>query len=204
MNRRTILGVLLAGGQSARMGGGDKCLLRLGGKTLLAHAIARAAPQVGTLILNANGAAARFVEYGLPVVADSVDGFAGPLAGILSALEYAHTHYPACTHVISFATDTPFFPDDLVARLFNATWERNMPLASAASGGRSHPVFGLWPVMLAGDLRRAMLDENIRKVDVWTGRHGTAVADYPVLPFDPFLNINRPEDLAQAERLLPE
>ncbi len=204
MNMNNILGVLLAGGKSARMGGGDKCLAQLAGKTLLAHAIARAAPQVGALILSANGDAARFAEYGLPVVADSIGGFAGPLAGILSALEYAHTHHPACTHVISFATDTPFFPTDLVEHLFDAARERNLPLACAASGGRSHPVFGLTPVTLAGDLRNAMLHENIRKVDMWTARHGAAVADYQVLPFDPFLNINRPEELAQAERLFPE
>lgn len=201
MTSQTIIGVLLAGGQSSRMGGGDKCLAMLGGETLLARAIARSAPQLDTLILNANGDAARFTGCGLPVVADGIDGFAGPLAGILSALEYAREVHPDCAYVVSFATDAPFFPDDLVARLFAAMRAQQKPLACAVSGGRTHPVFGVWPVALADDLRHAMTHEIIRKVDRWTARHGVALADYPVLPFDPFLNINTPEDLAAAGKL---
>jgi len=193
---------LLAGGQSRRMGGGDKCLHLLGGETLLSHAIARARPQVTALILNANGDAARFVGYDVPIVADSIGGFAGPLAGILTALEYASKRHPDCSHVASFATDAPFFPVDLVARLIAATKSQAMPLACASSGGRTHPVFGLWPLSLADDLRHAMTQQDIRKVDIWTARHGIATADYPSLPFDPFFNINRPQDLAEAERML--
>ncbi len=198
-----IIGVVLAGGKSSRMGGGDKCLSLLGGRTLLARTIARARPQVDELILNANGDVTRFSGIDLPIIPDSIEGYAGPLAGILSALEWVHAHRPNCTHVISFASDTPFFPTDLVARLIRAAQEQRTPLASAASGGRTHPVFGLWPVALAQDLRTAMTQENMRKVDAWTARHGAALAEYPVLPFDPFFNINQEEDLARAAQLAP-
>ncbi|MEQ1888724.1 MAG: molybdenum cofactor guanylyltransferase MobA [Alphaproteobacteria bacterium] len=198
-----IAGALLAGGKSARMGGGDKCLRRLGGQTLLERAIARARPQVDELVLNTNGDPSRFAQTGLTIIPDVIEDYAGPLAGILSVLEWARAHRPACTHVVSFATDTPFFPVDLVQRLFRAAQDRNRALASAASGGRVHPVFGLWPVALAGDLRHAMTAGNIRKVDAWTARHGVALAEYPVLPFDPFFNINREDDLARAELLRP-
>lgn len=202
MSAGNILGVLLAGGQSRRMGGGDKCLQLLGGKSLLSHAIARARPQATALILNANGDAMRFAGYDVPIVADSIGGFAGPLAGILTALEYASKRHRDCSHVASFATDAPFFPADLVARLIAAAESQAAPLACASSGGRTHPVFGLWPLSLADDLRHAMTQQDIRKVDIWTARHGIATADYPALPFDPFFNINRPEDLAEAERML--
>lgn len=196
-----ILGVILAGGKSSRMGGGDKCLTTLQGQTLLARVIARARSQVDALILNANGDATRFAQFALPVIPDGITGFAGPLAGILSALEYARMHYPDCRHVASFASDTPFFPLDLVARLQAACADSNQPLAYAASGGRSHPVFGLWPVSLAEDLHKALTQENLRRVDVWLARHGAARADFSARPFDPFLNINSPDDLLQAERL---
>lgn len=196
-----IIGVVLAGGQSARMGGGDKCLRLLGGQSLLDRAIARARPQVDELLLNANGDVTRFSAIDLPIIPDSIEGYAGPLAGILSALEWAREQRPSCTHVASFASDTPFFPVDLVARLIHAAREQQQPLACAASGGRAHPVFGLWPVALADDLRHAMMRENMRKVDAWTARHGVALAEYPLLPFDPFFNINQPEDLALAAQL---
>ncbi len=197
-----ITGVILAGGKSARMGGGDKCLSLLGGRTLLARAIARARPQANELILNANGDVTRYCGIDLPIIPDSIEGFAGPLAGILSALEWAQAHRPNCTHVVSFASDTPFFPTDLVERLIRAAREQRTPLASAASGGRTHPVFGLWPVSLSGNLRHAMTQQNMRKVDAWTAHHRAALAEYPVLPFDPFFNINTPQDLTEAEKLL--
>ena len=199
--REPIVGVLLAGGQSRRMGGGDKCLQMLGGETLLAHAIARARPQVDVLILNANGDRARFAAYDLPVVPDVIDGHAGPLAGVLSGMEWARAHRPDCATIASFATDAPFFPRDLVPRLSAARKAAHVPLACASSGGRTHPVFGLWPVELAGDLRRAMTEEDIRKVDIWTARHGIAHAVCPDTPHDPFFNINRPEDLARAQTI---
>lgn len=203
MTTQSIIGVLLAGGRSSRMGGaGDKCLSLLGGQTLLARAIARAQAQVRELILNANGDAARFAPYGLPVIPDTIEGFAGPLAGILSALEWARRRHPECSHVASFATDTPFFPVDLVRQLRQAMDAKSALIAIASSGGRSHPVFGLWPVALAADLRQAMTRENIRKVGLWAARHGAAVAEFQTLPSDPFFNINRPQDLAEAEILL--
>ncbi|MDJ0948535.1 MAG: molybdenum cofactor guanylyltransferase MobA [Alphaproteobacteria bacterium] len=196
------LGVLLAGGQSRRMGGGDKCLRRLGDETILARIIARVRPQVGPLILNANGDPARFADCGLPVVPDVVAGFAGPLAGVLTGLDWAAEHAPECGWVASFATDAPFLPRDLVERLHAAVEEQGADMACAASNGRHHPVFGLWPVRLRGDLRRAMLEEEVRKVDVWTARYRLAVAAFPATPEDPFFNTNRPEDLATAERML--
>ncbi|MFQ6018748.1 MAG: molybdenum cofactor guanylyltransferase MobA, partial [Kiloniellaceae bacterium] len=154
--RPGVAGVLLAGGRSRRMGGGDKCLRALAGKPVLAHVVARAKPQVGPLLLNANGDPARFADFGLPVAADVVAGFAGPLAGVLTGLEWAAQHAPACAYLASFACDAPFLPVDLVARLVSAVEAEGADLACAASGGRSHPVFGLWPVRLKDDLRRAM------------------------------------------------
>jgi molybdopterin-guanine dinucleotide biosynthesis protein A len=195
-----IAGIVLAGGQSRRMGGGDKCLRLLRGKPVLAHIIARARPQVAALALNANGEPARFAGFGLPIVADSVPDFAGPLAGILAGLDWAATLQPQCSHVASFAGDAPFLPMDLVARLAGMLAEGN-DLASARSLGQAHPVFGLWPVALRGALRRAVMEEGLRKVDQWTARYRLALVDFPATPIDPFFNLNHPEDLTEAERL---
>jgi molybdopterin-guanine dinucleotide biosynthesis protein A len=197
----TTIGVLLAGGLSRRMGGGDKCLRPLGGRPMLAHIIERARPQVSALVINANGDPARFASFGLPVVADTIEGFAGPLAGVLTGMEWVAQHHPGAAWLATFATDAPFFPLDLVARLHAAVARDGADVACARSDGQDHPVFGLWPVRLAADLRRAM-GEGIRKVDVWTGRYKLAVAEFAAAPFDPFFNANRPEDLAEAERLL--
>jgi molybdopterin-guanine dinucleotide biosynthesis protein A len=197
-----VTGLLLAGGLARRMGGGDKCLVRLGGRTLLELVLERVRPQVGALVLNANGDPARFAAYGLPVVADSVPGFAGPLAGVLAGLEWAAVGAPAVRYVVSIATDTPFFPADLVARLMEPVERGGAEIACAASGGRTHPVFGLWPVSLAGELRRAVVDEGMRKIDLWTARYRTVAVEFSREPFDPFFNLNTPEDLALAEELL--
>jgi molybdenum cofactor guanylyltransferase len=197
-----VVGVLLAGGQARRMGGGDKCLRRLGGRTILEHVIERARPQVAALVLNANGDPARFASFALPVVADLIAGFAGPLAGVLTGMEWARKHRTDCPWILTIATDTPFFPTDLVGRMLSAVEREGADLACAVSGGRAHPVFGLWPVRLADDLRSAMVDEEIRKVDVWTARYRLAEVPFPVDTVDPFFNTNRPEDLAEAERLL--
>ena len=153
-----VAGVLLAGGLSRRMGGGDKCLRELGGRPILAHIVERAAPQVDALVLNANGDAARFADFGLPVAADVVEGYAGPLAGVLTGLDWVADNAPGAAWVASFACDAPFFPADMVARLLAAVEASGADLACAVSGGRAHPVFGLWPVRLADDLRRAMLE----------------------------------------------
>jgi molybdopterin-guanine dinucleotide biosynthesis protein A len=196
-----VVGVLLAGGQARRMGGGDKCLRRLGDRTILEHVIERARPQVAALVLNANGDPSRFARFGLPVVADAVEGFAGPLAGVLTGMEWARLNRPDCTWIATIATDTPFFPRDLVARMGQAV--EGADLACARSNDRTHPVFGLWPVHLADDLRHAMVAEEIRKVDVWTARYRLVEVDFRTEPLDPFFNTNRPEDLAEAEQLLP-
>jgi molybdopterin-guanine dinucleotide biosynthesis protein A len=196
-----VVGVLLAGGLARRMGGGDKCLRRLGDRPILAHVIARARPQVAALVLNANGDPARFAAFALPVAADVVEGFAGPLAGVLTGMDWARRQRPDCPWIATIATDTPFFPTDLVVRLLAAVGE-GADLACAASAGRTHPVFGLWPVRLADELRSAMVDEGMRKVDVWTARHPLVEVPFAADPIDPFFNTNRPEDLSEAERLL--
>lgn len=199
-----ILGVLLAGGQARRMGGGDKCLIEVGGRTLLEHAIVRARPQVHALLLNGNGDSARFQCYRLPVAADVIDGFAGPLAGILTAMTWAKAERPAYRYVASFATDTPFFPRDMVARLRAALAAAGAEIACAASKGRAHPVFALWPVGLAPQLRAAMESEGVRKIDVWTARFRTVTVAFDREADDPFFNVNTPADLAEAKaRLAP-
>ncbi len=199
---KSVCGLLLAGGQARRMGGGDKCLQTLGGRTLLARLIDTTGPQVDSLVINANGDPSRFAAYGLPVAADVVEGFAGPLAGVLTGLEWARDQAPHCEWVVTVACDAPFAPADLVERLLASVQAENADMACASSGGRDHPVFGLWPVALAGDLRRALVEEDIRKVDVWTGRYRLAHAAWATEPVDPFFNINRPDDLKAAEAFL--
>ena len=197
-----IVGLLLAGGQSRRMGGGDKALRVIGGVPLLDRVIERMRPQVETLVLNANGDPARFAGFGLPVVPDSVPDYAGPLAGVLAGLDWTAEHRPDCAYVVSVATDAPFLPRDLVSRLVRGMENSAADLACAASGGQPHPVIGLWPVRLREDLRRAVADETIRKVDVWTARHRLTIVPFPSEPLDPFFNANRPEDLTTAAALL--
>jgi molybdopterin-guanine dinucleotide biosynthesis protein A len=196
------VGVLLAGGQARRMGGGDKCLRHLANRPILAHVIERLRPQVDALVLNANGDPDRFAEFGPPVVPDVIDGHAGPLAGVLTGMEWVSANRPDCPWIVTVATDTPFLSTDLVAVMMTALQREEAELACAASNGRVHPVFGLWPVALAASLRRAMVDEDIRKVVRFTERYRLAEADFPAQPLDPFFNTNRPEDLVEAERLL--
>ena len=197
-----IVGVLLAGGLARRMGGGDKCLRPLAGKTLLARVIERVSPQVGRLILNANGEPARFAGYDVPVVADVVEGYAGPLAGILTALDWAAENAPHCPLVASFATDAPFLPRDLVSTMAEARDLAGADLACAASEGRAHPVIGLWPVELRADLREALVEQGERKIDRWTASHRLVEVAFPGDPVDPFFNANHEDDLAEAERLI--
>ncbi len=195
-----VVGVLLAGGLSRRMGAGDKMLRQVGGRPILQRVIDRLAPQTGAMLLNANGDPERFAAFDLPVAADVVDGFAGPLAGVLTGMEWARANRPDWRWIVTVPTDAPFLPNDLVARLRSAVDRQGADMACAASGGRAHPVCGLWPVALAAALRTAMVEEEIRKVDVWTGRYRLAVVDWPSAPVDPFFNANRPEDIARAER----
>ena len=195
------LGVILAGGLATRMGGGDKGLLALGRGTLLDHVIDRLEPQVAGLALNANGDAARFDRFRLPVLPDSIEGYAGPLAGVLAGLDWAAGI--GAEAVVTVAADTPFFPADLVAGLRAAAGPSGLALAASPDGEgvlRRHPTFGLWPVALRDDLRAA-LEGGLRKIVLWTDAHGAGRAAFPATPFDPFFNVNSPEDLALAEDL---
>jgi molybdopterin-guanine dinucleotide biosynthesis protein A len=201
MTATGVVGVLLAGGLARRMGGGDKPLMRLGGKPLLDRIIERARPQVDALIINANGNPARFAPYGLPVVSDPVAGFAGPLAGVLAGMEWTRANRPDCLLIATFAADTPFFPRDVVANLLDVL-DAGADIACAHSGGRNHPVFGLWPTALANDLRASLVEDGVRKVDVFTGKYRLRAVEFADHPFDPFFNVNRPEDLARAEEIL--
>lgn len=201
MTTTSIPGVLLAGGLAQRMGGGDKPMRLVDGRTILQRVMERLAPQCSRLILNANGDPARFASTSLPVVADSVDGFKGPLAGILAGLDWVASHMPETQWMLSAAADCPFLPRDLVARLVAARAAEHSELALAASGGQLHPVVGLWPVGLRADLRHALVTDDIRKVTRFTARYAVATVSWPVVPLDPFFNANTADDLAEAERL---
>jgi molybdopterin-guanine dinucleotide biosynthesis protein A len=194
-------GVLLAGGLARRMGGGDKPMRQIARRTILDRVIARLDPQCKELILNANGDPARFATFGLPVIADTVENFPGPLAGILAALDWVATNRPDVEFMLSAAADCPFLPRDLVARLHRARAEQNAQLAVAASGGQSHPVIGLWSIALREDLRYALVVEGVRKIDRWTARYRRATETWPAEPLDPFFNANTMDDIAEAERL---
>lgn len=197
--------VILAGGQARRMGGADKAFLPLAGKPLLAHVVARLAPQVSDIVISANGDLARFTSFGLPVIADSLGEFVGPLAGLLAGLEWFAKNRPDISYVVSVPTDTPFLPADLVARFLAARFDAGRPLVARSESG-VHPVIGLWPVEMAQDLRKA-LNEGVRKVGAWTELQSAIEVTFPLeevggKPLDSFFNINRPEDLAKAEALL--
>ena len=194
------IGLILAGGLARRMGGGDKALKPLAGRPILAHVIERLRGQCGDLLINANGDPARLAVFGLPVIADTIPDFAGPLAGVLAGLDWIAGHRPQAGWLLSVAADTPFIPDDLAARLHHARAAAGTPLACAASGGQSHHATGLWPVALREELRRD-LAAGERRLGRWTQGHGVAVAEWPAEPVDPFFNVNTPDDLAEAERL---
>ena len=192
------LGLVLAGGLARRMGGGDKALIRIGAHTILDRVLERLAPVCNGIILNANGDPDRFAAFGLPVVPDDVEGFAGPLAGLLAGLDWMADHAPGTEWLVSVPGDCPFLPRDLVERLHAARQKAGTPLACAQSGTWRHPVAALWPAALRHDLRQALVVEGLRKIEVWTARHGVALAEWPTSPVDPFFNVNTPEDVASA------
>ena len=196
------LGLVLAGGLARRMGGGDKARTAIGGMTILQRVLACLKPQCNRIVINANGDPSRFADTNLPVVADSVPDFAGPLAGILAGLDWAAANAPQTEWVLSVPGDCPFLPEDLASRLHKAREAAGVPLACARSGDWRHPVVGLWPVQLRDDLRRALVDEHLHKIELWTARYGIALADWPDSPIDPFFNVNTREDAARAEALV--
>ena len=197
------LGLVLAGGRARRMGGGDKARIEIGGVTILDRVLACLSAQCTGIIINANGDPQRFADTGLPVIADNVPGFAGPLAGILAGLDWLAAQNNGIEWMVSVPGDCPFLPDDLVQRLHAARRQlgAGVGLACARSGEWRHPVVGLWPLALRADLRKALVDEGLRKIEVWTARHGVAIADWSDQPIDPFFNVNTPEDAARAERV---
>lgn len=199
-----ITGVLLAGGLSRRMGGGDKYFKPIGGKSLLDWTIERVKPQVSDLIINANADPQLFADYDLPLVPDVISGFAGPLAGILTGMDWSAQHHPERELIASFATDAPFIPLDLVSRLAEAMTKQGADIVCARSNERTHPVFALWPVQLREELRRAMIDEDMRKIGLWTSRYMTIPVEFETTPVDPFFNINKPDNLEQAEQLMKQ
>ena len=200
INSKEVVGIVLAGGQARRMGGGDKCLLEIGGQSLLARAIDRLSPQVGPLTINANGDKARFSSFKQPIVKDTIEGFVGPLAGVLAGMRWAQSNAPEARYILTVASDTPFFPRDLTEKLLLAVDEKELSIALAASNGRVHPVFGLWPVELADNLQEALMS-GLRKILDWTDMHQMVevVFETEDHQIDPFFNVNRPEDLARAE-----
>lgn len=194
------LGLVLAGGQARRMGGGDKALIEIGGITILDRVLAVLSAQCTGIIINANGDPSRFADTGVPVVPDDIPGYPGPLAGILAGLDWLAAQENGVEWIVSVPGDCPFLPDDLVEKLHGARRRlgAGVPLACARSGEWRHPVVGLWPLALRADLRKALVEENLRKIEVWTARHGVAIADWPDKPVDPFLNVNTPEDVKRA------
>ena len=194
------LGLVLAGGLARRMGGGDKQLRRVGGRTVLERVADALRPQVAALLLNANGDPARFAPFGLPVVPDPLPDNPGPLAGVLAGLDWAAAHRPDLAWVLAVPGDAPFLPGDLAIRLHRAREAAGVPLACAASSGWTHPVVGLWPVAIAPALRAAVLG-GLSKIDAFTAMHGVVAVEWPAEPRDPFFNANRLQDLEEAERL---
>jgi molybdopterin-guanine dinucleotide biosynthesis protein A len=196
-------GLVLAGGLARRMGGGDKARIEIGGVTILDRVLATLSAQCTGIVINANGDPERFADTGCPVIPDNVPGHPGPLAGILAGLDWLVAQDSGVEWLVSVPGDCPFLPDDLVEKLHAARRKMGagVPLACARSGQWRHPVVGLWPVALRADLRRALVEEGLRKIEVWTARHSVAIHDWPDQPIDPFFNVNTPEDAALATRI---
>jgi molybdopterin-guanine dinucleotide biosynthesis protein A len=200
----STLGLVLAGGLARRMGGGDKARLKIGGSTILDRVLATLSGQCTDIIINANGDPGRFADTGCTVVPDNVPGHPGPLAGVLAGLDWLAAQNNGVEWLLSVPGDCPFLPDDLVERLHAARRQQGagVPLACARSGEWRHPVIGLWPLALRENLRRALVQDDMRKIEAWTAQHGVAIADWPTEPIDPFFNVNTPEDVARAEKVV--
>ena len=196
-----MIGAILAGGRATRLGGVDKGLMQIGGRPILARIVSNLRPQCDGLVLNANGDPARFAKFGLPTVADSIEGFQGPMAGILACLDWAAARYPGASHVLVAPADTPFLPADLATRLDGKRRDASAVVVCASSGGARHPVVSLWSVALRDDLRRALTEDGLRKVGLFLERHAVSIVDWPVVPHDPFLNVNTAADLAYADMI---
>lgn len=202
-NVDSVVGVILAGGLARRMGGGDKCLLPLAGQTLLQRTLNRAQPQVKQLILSANGNSLRFARTRLPVVPDIYPNSRGPLAGIHAALEWMHKDNPGTEWLVSFASDTPFFPGDLAAKLLQAATQTNARLAIASSLGRKHPTFSLWHASLKAVLAQQLEQNEVPRLQDWIQAQNAVEVNFPATDYDPFFNINTPQDLYAAEPMVP-
>ena len=205
----TVVGVILAGGLSRRMGGGDKSLRPIAGKAMLTRVIDRLRPQTDMIALNANGDPARFTDTGLPVIADPVAGYAGPLAGVLAGLNWASSDVKSASHIVTVASDTPFFPEDLVKQFLGANDGSRERIVLAASDGNRHPVFGLWPLTLRDNLTKFMAETETYKVLAFVNGHDHTIVDFPLQTFsggtiDPFFNANTPDDIEIAERIVLE
>ena len=198
---KKVIGVILAGGQSRRFGGGDKFLKKLNGKLLIDHVVDRVRSQTGDLIINSNSDAVLFKTQSFPIVPDSIQGYAGPLAGVLAGMEWVLKNKPESQWIATFPSDAPFIPLDCVEKMQLCAEKEKADIVCVASGGRTHPVCALWRVGLAIDLREAMLNEEIRKIDLWTARHRLFIVEFPNKPNDSFFNINRPGDLERAEEI---
>lgn len=194
-----LVGVVLAGGLSRRMGEQEKSLLELGGKPIIERVIERLKKQTSNILINANGDPARFSRFNLPVQADTVEGFAGPLAGILAGMRWCKTNRPECQYVLSVAADTPFFPDSLADKLLAEIPDDQNAIALASSDNRRHPVFGLWSISLVDDLHKFLVDEENRKVMLFVERYPNCIVGFDFETSDPFFNVNTPEDLAVAQ-----
>jgi molybdopterin-guanine dinucleotide biosynthesis protein A len=204
INIKEIAGVILAGGLSTRMGGGNKCLLKIGKKTMLDYVIARASRQVSKLSINVNGKNSAFESYNLPLIQDSVKGYVGPLGGILSGIEWAKKNFKEIKFVASFASDTPLFPENLIQRMGEMIQKNNANIAYAKSGTRTHPVFGLWSVDLMEDLKSALINDGVRKIDSWAKNYSLIEVPFTINDIDPFINVNKPEDLIKINKIFKE
>jgi molybdopterin-guanine dinucleotide biosynthesis protein A len=197
--------IVLAGGRSTRLGGGDKSLITLGGRPLLLHVLNRLRPQADKIAISANGDPSRFAQFGLPVLSDTIEGYLGPLAGLLAGMEWAQA--AGAELIASVPTDSPFIPDDLTARLMTAAGPDRPALA--ASAGKRHPVVGLWPVALAGRLSDFLRSGATFKVAAFAEECGAVLVDFPMIAcasgaIDPFFNVNTPDDLSLAGKILEE